>query len=80
MAPARSNVANVVAFPRPRPFRAAAAPDEARRAAGNAALLTVAMLVVVGGVFLVDRIISIARHIDCNFSKHRPCHSFVNAN
>ena len=63
----RSNVANVVPFPRP-------------RTSGNAALLTVAVLVVVGGVFLVDRITSIPRHIDCNFSKHRPCHSFVNAN
>jgi hypothetical protein len=76
MAPARSNV--VVPFPRP--FRAAAAPDEARRAAGNAALLTVAALVVIGGVFLVEGITSIPRHIDCNFSKHRPCHSFVTAN
>ena len=80
MAPARSNFSNVVAFPRPRPFRGAAARDEERRAAGNAALLTVAVLVVVGGVFLVDRIASIPRHIDCNFSKHRPCHSFVDAN
>jgi hypothetical protein len=80
MVPARSNVANVVAFPRPRPFRGAAARDDGARTSGNAALLTVAVLVVVGGVFLVDRIISIPRHIDCNFSKHRPCHSFVNAN
>ena len=80
MAPARSNVANVVPFPRPRAFRAAAAREDGVRAAGNAALLTVAVLVVVGGVFLVEGIASIPRHIDCNFSKHRPCHSFVDAN
>ena len=80
MAPARSNLANVVPFPRPRPFRAAVAQDEERRASGNAALLSVAVLVVIGGVFLIEGITSIPRHIDCNFSKHRPCHSFVNAN
>ena len=68
MAPARSNLANVVPFPR------------GARTSGNAALLGVAVLVVIAGVFLVDRITSIPRHIDCNFSKHRPCHSFVNAN
>jgi hypothetical protein len=80
--PSRSSFGNVVPFPRPRPrpFRAAAAADDGARASGNAALLTVAVVVVVGGVFLVDRITSIPRHIDCNFSKHRPCHSFVNAN
>jgi len=77
-APARSNYVNVIAFPRA--FRAAAAPEEERRAAGNAALLGVAVLIVVSGVFLVDRITSIPRHIDCNFSKHRPCHSFVPPN
>ena len=78
MAPARSSVANVVAFPRP--FRGAAARDDGARASGNAALLTVAVLVVIGGVFLVEGITSIPRHIDCNFSKHRPCHSFADAN
>src|SRR6266700_426926 len=54
----RSNVANVVPFPRPRPrpFRAAAAPEDGVRASGNAALLGVAVLVVVGGVFLVEGI------------------------
>jgi len=82
MAPARSNFGNVVPFPRPRPcpFRGAAAPEDGARTSGNAALLTVAVLVVIGGVFLVEGITSIPRHIDCNFSKHRPCHSFVNAN
>ena len=80
MAPARSSFGNVVAFPRPRPFRGAAARDDGTRSSGNAALLSVAVLVVVGGVFLVEGITSIPRHIDCNFSKHRPCHSFVNAN
>ncbi|SRR5438876_3886570 len=78
MAPARSNVGNVVPFPRP--FRGAAVRDDGARTSGNAALLTVAVLVVVGGVFLVEGIASIPRHIDCNFSKHRPCHSFVGAN
>src|SRR6266566_6884355 len=80
MAPARSNLANVVPFPRPRPFRGAAARDDGARTSGNAALLGVAVLVVIGGVFLVEGITSIPRHIDCNFSKHRPCHSFVDAN
>jgi hypothetical protein len=82
MAPSRSSFANVVPFPRPRPrrLRAAAARDDEKRASGNAALLAVAVMIVVGGVFLVDRITSIPRHVDCNFSKHRPCHSFVNAN
>ena len=78
MAPSRSSFANVVPFPRP--FRAAAAQDDEKRASGNAALLAVAVLIVVGGVFLVDGITSIPRHVDCNFSKHRPCHSFVDAN
>jgi hypothetical protein len=79
-AAARSDCAkNVIAFPRARPFRAAAAPDDGVRASGNTALLAVAVLVVVSGVFLVDRITSIPRHLDCNFSKHRPCHSFVHA-
>jgi hypothetical protein len=76
--PSRSSFDNVVPFPRP--YSNAAARDEERRASGNAAMLAVAVLVVVSGVFLVDRITSIPRHIDCNFSKHRPCHSFVNAN
>jgi hypothetical protein len=76
-APARSNLANVIPFPRP--FRAAAAPDESR-AAGNTAMLTVGVLIVVGGVFLLNGLASIPRHIDCNFSKHRPCHSFLAAN
>src|SRR6266487_2836724 len=49
------DLANVVPFPRP-------------RTSGNAALLTAAVLVVIGGVFLVDRITSIPRHVDCNFS------------
>src|SRR6266702_6751242 len=80
MAPARSSFGNVVAFPRPRPFRGAAARDDGARTSGNAALLGVAVVVVVGGGFLVDRIASIPRHVDGNFSKHRPCHSFVNAN
>ena len=80
MAPSRSSFANVVPFPRPRPLRAAVAQDDEKRASGNAALLAVAVAVVVGGVFLVDGITSIPRHVDCNFSKHRPCHSFVNAN
>jgi hypothetical protein len=78
MAPSRSSFANVVPFPRP--FRAAAAQDDGARASGNAALLAVAVVIVVGGVFLVDGITSIPRHVDCNFSKHRPCHSFVDAN
>jgi len=80
--PSQSSFGNVVPFPRPRPrpYSHAAAQDEARRASGNATMLAVAVLVVVGGVFLVDRITSIPRHIDCNFSKHRPCHSFVDAN
>ena len=78
MAPPRSSFANVVPFPRP--YRAAAAPHQERRAPGNAALLAVAVLVLVCGVLLVDGITSIPRHIDCNFSKHRPCHSFVDAN
>src|SRR5438034_1809458 len=64
MAPARSSFGNVVAFPRPRPFRGAAARDDGARTSGNAALLGVAVVVVVGGVFLVDRITSIPRHID----------------
>jgi hypothetical protein len=76
--PSGSSFGNVVPFPRP--YSHAAAQDDGARASGNAALLTVAVLVVVGGVFLVDRITSIPRHIDCNFSKHRPCHSFVHAN
>ena len=83
MAPSRSSFANVVPFPPPRPprpLRAAAAQDDKKRVSGNAALLAVAVAVVVGGVFLVDGITSIPRHVDCNFSKHRPCHSFVNAN
>jgi len=78
--PSRSSFGNVVLFPGPRPFRGAAAPEDGVRTSGNAALLGVAVLVVIAGVFLVDRITSIPRHIDCNFSKHRPCHSFVNAN
>jgi|GEM_PF-4426337 len=81
--PSRSSFGNVVPFPRarrPRPFRAAAAQDDEKRGSGNAALLAVAVMIVVGGVFLVDGITSIPRHVDCNFSKHRPCHSFVNAN
>ena len=41
---------------------------------------TVAVLVVIGGMFLLNGLASIPRHIDCNFSKHRPCHSFVHAN
>ncbi len=76
--PVRSSFANVVPFPRP--FRGAAAPEDGSRAAGNAALLTAAVLVVAGGVFLLNAITSIPRHVDCNFSKHRPCHSFVDAN
>jgi hypothetical protein len=81
-ATSQTNFGNVVPFPRP--FRAAAgaaaAPDESGRAAGNAALLAVAILIVVSGVFLVHGLASIPRHIDCNFSKHRPCHSFVPGN
>ena len=77
-APAPSNFANVVPFPRP--FRAVAAPDEGPRGVGNAALATVAVLVVIGGTLLLNGLASIPRHIDCNFSKHRPCHSFVHAN
>jgi hypothetical protein len=77
---ARSNFANVVAFPHSRRFRDAAGPEEGGRAAGNAALLAVAVLIVVGGVFLLNGITSIPRHVDCNFSKHRPCHSFAEAN
>ena len=50
----RSNFANVVPFPRSRRFHAAAEPDEGGRAAGNAALLAVAALIVVGGVFLLN--------------------------
>ena len=76
-APARSTFANVIAFPRA--FRVAAAQDD-QRGAGNAALLGVAVLIAVSGLFLLDRITSIPRHIDCNFSKHRPCHSFVPPN
>jgi hypothetical protein len=71
------NLANVIAFPRP--FRGPDARDLARRGPGNAALLAVALLVVVSGVWLVTGITSIPRHVDCNFSQHRPCHSFVSA-
>jgi hypothetical protein len=46
---ARSNFANIVPFPRSRRFHAAAGPDEGGRAAGNAALLAVAALIVVAG-------------------------------
>ena len=76
-APARSNVVNVIAFPRP--FRARP-PDDRVRASGNAALLAVAILIVIGGVVLVDALAGIPRHVDCNFSKHRPCHHFAEAN
>src|SRR5215472_14650270 len=67
------------ASPTSRPFRAAAAaaPHKSGRAAGNAALLSVGVAIVVAGVFLLQGITSIPRHVDCNFSKHRPCHSFV---
>jgi len=73
-APARSGVANVIPFPRP--FRTRP-PDDRARTSGNAALLAVAILIVIGGVFLVDALASIPRHLDCNFSKHRPCHHFA---
>jgi hypothetical protein len=75
--PARSHFAKVIPFPRP--FRTRP-PDDRARAAGNAAMLMVCVLVVIGGVLLVDALASIPRHIDCNFSKHRPCHHFVEAN
>ncbi len=71
------NLANVIAFSRP--FRGPDARDFARRDPGNAALLAAALLVVVSGVWLVTGITSIPRHLDCNFSKHRPCHNFVSA-
>jgi hypothetical protein len=78
VAAARSNRAdNVIPFPRN--FRGAAARDRGARAPGNAALLTVAVLVVAAGVSLLDGLASIPRHIDCNFSKHRPCHGFLDA-
>ena len=73
----RPDLATVIVFPRP--FRGADARDLAGRGLGNAALLAVALLIVVSGVWLVTGITSIPRHIDCNFSKHRPCHNLVNA-
>jgi hypothetical protein len=79
-ATSQTNFGNVVPFPRPFRAAATAAPDESGRAAGNAALLAVAILIVVSGVFLLHGITSIPRHVDCNFSKHRPCHSFVPGN
>ena len=72
-----SSFSNVVPFPRPFRAAAAAAPHKSGRAAGNAALLSVGVAIVVAGVFLLQGITSIPRHVDCNFSKHRPCHSFV---
>jgi hypothetical protein len=34
---------------------------------------------VAGGVWLVTAITSIPAHVDCNFSKHRPCHNYPNS-
>jgi hypothetical protein len=33
---------------------------------------------VAGGVWLVTAITSIPTHVDCNFSRHRPCHHYPN--
>jgi hypothetical protein len=66
---------NVVLFPRrfrPHEF----ADDYRRRMTVYALLFLVATCFVAGGVWLVNAITSIPTHVDCNFSKHRPCHNY----
>ena len=41
-----------------------------------ALVLAMTACFVAGGVWLVTAITSIPAHVDCNFSKHRPCHNY----
>ncbi len=50
--------------------------DYRRRMTVYGAVLFATTCLIAGGVWLVTAISEIPAHVDCNFSKSRPCHNY----
>jgi hypothetical protein len=61
-----------------RPFPATGDDDYRGRMRANAAAFALCVILVTAGVWLMVEIASLPQHLDCNFSRHRPCHTTAN--